>query len=919
MKKLHCKWYAFAFRNLFILSVLIIVVMTCQKQEDASKMTPQNLQCEYRNNPPGIDILQPRLSWQMAAPAERGEKQTAYRIMVASSRDALQAGDADLWDSGKVLSGQSIQVPYDGEPLKAHMHCYWKVMTWNKDGSPSRWSEPAWWSMGMLQKEDWTAKWISTSKEDTSPWYRQQFTVDDVPDQAMVYVASLGYSELYMNGEKVGDEVLAPAVSNYEKRSYYQTYDVTPYMTEGANCIGIWMGQGWYSKGYPGVVHHSPVVRAQLVMNNEEKRISVVTDSTWLTHSSSRTQLGSWRWGDFGGELLDARKDKPDWNRVNASTADWVSTVEMDIPDVPCTAQYCTGNRELDPIAPVTVESLDTSRILVDFGTNLTGFMQMTFRNLEAGEKITLYYADKDARSTDFIGHKHLMMDGFSTLGQWDEFISAGAAEEEFRNMFNYHGFRYAIIEGLSYMPEKADMRAIPVEGNLEEVGSFRCSNDLYNRINELVVWTYRCLNLAGQTVDCPHRERLGYGDGQTIMDLGCFNFYAPAMYSKWSQNWWDEQREDGFVMYTAPAPNLTGGGPAWSAMSIVVPWKTYLFYNDKRLLEQGYPYMKRYIDFLADNCKDGLLQDLFSNKWNNLGDWVPPGRGMDKADWVDDTSRRLFNDCYRLYMLDIMEQVATLLGKTGDAQRFGEERAFSREKIHATYYNAETGTYANGEQPYLILPLMTGVTPDTLKTTVFDNYVEELLVSDKGHLNSGMIGTQKVVDYLIEADRNDLVDTFVNKTTYPGWGYFLEIGATTCPEQWNGNFSQIHSCFPYIGGWFYRGLAGIQWDPESPGFKNVMLRPGIVNSVDWVECSYRSPYGTIVSNWKKEGERFEWEISVPANSTATLYMPGSDIKEGGNKNFQSGHITFLRQQDNYRVFKLESGDYFFTSKDVIQ
>jgi alpha-L-rhamnosidase len=387
-------------------------------------------------------------------------------------------------------------------------------------------------------------------------------------------------------------------------------------------------------------------------------------------------------------------------------------------------------------------------------------------------------------------------------------------------------------------------------------------------------------------------------------------------MYSKWSENWWDEQKEDGFVPFVAPTPHNTGGGPAWGAMSIVVPWKTYLFYNDKKLLETGYPYMKKYIEYLGAHSKDGVLQDIFpGEKWPNLGDWVPPGRGMDKSEWVDDNSRRFFNNCYRAYLLQIMMKVGAILNMTEDVKAFGQELNIARKAIHEKWFNLEDTTYANGEQPYLIFPLKTGITPDELKDEVFEKYVHTMLVKDKGHLNTGMIGTQITFDYLLENNRNDLIDIMVNQRTYPGWGYMVEKGATTCWEQWNGFYSQIHSCFPYIGGWFYRGLAGIQLDIENPGFKNILLRPALVKSVDWVKCNYESPYGEIVSNWKIDDNHFEWEVTIPGNSTARVYIPGKDIKVDGIAASKSKDITFLRQENNYSVFKIESGDYFITCK----
>jgi len=879
-----------------------------------SSVTITSLSCEYLTDPVGIDVTEPRLSWQLES-GQRGQKQTAYRVLVASSRAKLDKNVGDLWDSGKVQSDQSIHVAYNGKPLQSRMQCFWKVMTWDKDGKPSKWSKPAFWSMGLLGSEDWKAIWVGTPEAATSSLFRHPFNVDDMPGRATIYIAALGYFELFINGRQVGSEVLAPAVSNFSKRSYYRTYDVTSYLRKGKNSLGIWMGTGWYTHGLPGVKHHSPVVRAQLELFNNGKQQCIVSNTSWETKPSARKRLGEWRWGKFGGEQVDARNVDKHWWQVEKSTMGWTPVVEAEVADVPCSAQTCRGNTGFAVITPRTVELMDEETILVDFGTNLTGLMQMTFRNLKPGQKISMYYGDLDGRPEDEKWRVRFARKDFAVYNQWDEFISAGAEEEKFENVFNYHAFRYVLIEGLSYLPDKADMTAVAVETEVAETGTFSCSNELYNRIHKMVRWTYRCLNLGGQTVDCPHRERLGYGDGQTIMDLGCFNFDAVSLYVKWSRNWWDEQKNDGFVPFTAPCPNNTGGGPAWGAMCIMVPWKTYLFSNDHRLLEDGYPYMKKYMDYLNSYCEDGVLQDIFpGEKWPNLGDWVPPRRGMDKKNWVEDTSRRFFNNCYRVHLLQIMQKIAGLLGKEDDVKAFEQEMSVAQKKIHEAWFNPKDNTYANGEQPYLIFPLKTGVTPEPLRNAVFGKYVEMLLDIDKGHLNTGMIGTQIMTDYLLEINRNDLVDTYVNKKTYPGWGYMVEKGATTCWEQWNGYYSQIHSCFPYIGGWFYRGLAGIRWDPETPGFKHVILRPGLVKSIDWVKCSYESPYGEIVSNWNLDNGSFTWDITVPPNTTAKVYVPGRDITESGINAKNAEGVRFFKYENGHSIFRVESGEYSFES-----
>jgi alpha-L-rhamnosidase len=872
-----------------------------------------NLSCEYFTKPLGIDETEPQLSWQIRSD-QGGQKQSAYRLVVASSQEKLSKDEGDLWDSGKIKSGQSRHIEYQGQALQSRTECFWKVKVWDKDGKPSAWSEPAYWSMGLLNKEAWTARWIGSTDSVSAPYYRRSFDLDEVPERAPLYLASLGYFELFINGEKVGREVLAPAVSNFNERTYYLTYDVASYLKKGKNSIGIWMGTGWYSPGLPGVQHHSPLIRVQLEIPGEPE-LSIVTDTSWETKASARSLIGEWRWGKFGGELVDARLIDKHWWNTESSTRGWKPAVNVEVADVPCTAQKCRNNIQLEEIAPLSIEQLDNTTVLVDFGTNLTGLLKMNFHGLDSGQKISIQYADLDGREPEEAWRLRMAYKGFSTYNQLDEFISAGGEEEEFINVFNYHGFRYALIEGLTSLPEKEDMAAIPIETEVPETGSFSCSNDLYNRIHKMVRWTYRALNLGGQTVDCPHRERVGYGDGQTIMDVGCFNFDASTLYTKWSQNWWDEQKEDGFVPFVAPTPHGTGGGPAWGAMCIMVPWKTYLFYNDTRLLERGYPYMKRYMEYLGSHSVDGVLQDIFpGEKWGNLGDWVPPGKGMDKGEWVDDHSRRFFNNCYRIHLLQILMKVGTILGEEDDAAAFRQEMNIAQKAVHENWFNPEDSTYANGEQPYLIFPLQTGITPAEMQNGVLEKYIHTMQVKDQGHLNTGMIGTQITFDYLLENGRNDLIDMMVNQKSYPGWGYMVEKGATTCWEQWNGYYSQIHSCFPYIGGWFYRGLGGIQWDPENPGFKHIILRPALVKSVDWVKCNYESHYGKIISNWSIEKDQFNWEVTIPVNTTARVYVSGNNIMESGFAVEDAVGVTYMGNEDGTSVFEVESGDYKFGS-----
>jgi alpha-L-rhamnosidase len=382
-------------KSLIAITLIFLSITSFIRCKDKAFVSVGNLTCEYLTDPRGIDAINPQLSWQLESD-QRGQKQTVYRLLVASSSKKLAKDDGDLWDSGKITSDQSQHIEYKGKSIRSRAVCFWKVMIWDKDGKPSAWSEPASWSMGLLEEEDWTAQWIGSPDSATAPYYRHSFNLEDVPEWAPVYLASLGYFELFINGEKVGNEVLAPAVSNFSERTYYQTYDVASYLKEGNNSIGIWMGTGWYSPGLPGVKHNSPVVRAQLEIPNIQ---TIVTDATWECKASERSLIGAWRWGKFGGELVDARLIDKQWWDAESSTKDWKPAIIVETADVPCTAQKCRNNIQLAEIAPVAIEQLDDTTIVVDFGTNLTGMMRMKFHNLKSGQKITIHYADLDGRA----------------------------------------------------------------------------------------------------------------------------------------------------------------------------------------------------------------------------------------------------------------------------------------------------------------------------------------------------------------------------------------------------------------------------------------------------------------------------------------------------------------------------------------
>ncbi len=901
-----------------------------------------DLRCEYRCNPLGIDVSQPRLSWIIVADA-RGQRQTAYEVLVASSPELLAQDQGDLWQSGKIHSDANTQIAYAGKPLTSRSQCFWKVRVWDKDDRQSAWSDTALWSMGLLKPEDWQAEWIRADDNQTfgndgasgpdgavSPWMRKTFVMESVPERALAYVNALGYCELYVNGQKVGDDVLGPAVSDYRTRSFYVTYDIARYLHKGKNCIGLWLGRGWHVAGRPGVQQPGPMVRLQAEIEIDGTTAQVVTDESWRWAPSPYATLGPWQWDQYGGERYDARLDDPAWSTNRFDDRTWRFAGTAVAPDSHAQSQPCPLNRIGERIATAKCESLGEGIYEVDFGTNLSGWIRMRMPLLPAGHRVVIHYADRRYQTLDpdelpsgVARHGSDEVFGaadrrvrYQTFHQADEFISAGQPGEEFCSKFNYHGFRYAIIEGLPSEPDLENVEALLIESDLEPAGSFSCSDGRLNRLYRLNLWTLRCLNLGGYLVDCPHRERQGYGDGQVSAETCLMNFWTPTFFAKWLADWRDGQDpKTGELPHVAPR-DQGGGGPGWGGTLAALAWRTYLYYGDRRVLEENYDAMRRYVDFLESRCADNILR-AYGGPWDFIGDWVAPERGMDTANWPSTHDNEVFNNCYRVYLWELLEKSATALGREDEARRCRVKLDQIRPILHKAFYDSNRHTYGAEEQPYQCFPLFVGIVPPTERDAVLHQLEQNILIRRNGHLDSGMLGTYFLIQYLSAAGRDDLLWTIVNQRTYPGWGHMLDEGATTMWEQWNGYYSQIHSCFTSVAGWFHNGLAGIQPDPTAPGFKKIILRPAVVGNLTWVKCSYRSIYGTIVSHWSRKGDRFTLDLTIPANTTATVFMPaeeGAEVTEGDGLAGEAIGVTFLRWEHHRAVFEVQSGNYSFAA-----
>ncbi len=895
-------------RNLFLFTA--IALLSCSESNDIRVI---NLECEYLLDPMGIDAASPRLGWKIIAD-RNNVKQKAYRILAASTFENLAKNFGDLWDSDTVLTDRSSQIVYDGVQLVSRQKVFWKVKVWDQENTQSEWSNVSSWEMGLLNSSDWKAKWIGKNElekpiagqNNPAPYFRKEFQIVSKPKNSRVYITGLGYYQLYINGKKIGDHVLSPNQTNYDRRQensfendkianmstriLYQTFNISEYLTEGKNVAAVVLGNGWYfqteRKEYLPMFYDTPRFITQIEIDYKDgSKTEIVSDESWKTGIGPIMDNNL-----YIGEVYDARFELDGWNKLEYNDSKWDQAKIVRSPEGKLSAQMSPPDRVIESLRPISIENTKENTFRYDFGTMFSGWIKLKLKG-ERGAKVQLTYFE----------------DSGNSYGQTDTYIMKGDEIEEWQPRFTWHSFRYVEISGLSSAISLENIVGKIVHTDVNTFGDFESSNLLFNRIASDYKKTQLDNMHGGVTTDCPHRERRGYtGDAQIAAQAAIYSLDMRSFYTKWLNDIADAQNKvTGYVPNTVPY-HSGGGGVAWGSAYIIIPWYMYLYYGDVGVLEDHYEGMRHFIKYLENRIdKDGLIH-IDPNDYWDLGEWVPPD--------PTEIPRVLVASAYYYYDLVLLSKISSVLGKKDEADRLLEKSELVKLAFNKKFYDSENKTYSIGRQGANIFPLAFGLVPEDKIDGVFKSLAYNIEVNTRGFFDTGMLATPYLLEVLTKYGRADLAYTVMNRRDYPSFGYNIERGATTLWETWRGNDSHSHPMFGSVIEWFYKTLAGINPDEVNPGFKHIIIKPSIIGELDFVNGSYSSEYGKIISNWKLDEELLTLKVKIPPNTTASVFIPGRDNKQ---VLVDEKNVEFISADHGLLHYEIQSGEYTFISKEI--
>ncbi|RYY54526.1 MAG: hypothetical protein EOO09_13995 [Chitinophagaceae bacterium] len=888
-------------------ALVLILFISCTGLAAHSQKGPQlvNLRCDNATNPLGIDASNPQFSWEYTS-AARNFRQTAYEVIVAESPEKLAAATA-TWTSGKIESSRSSGIVYQGPALESRKKYFWKLTTWSGK-TEIKPAANADFEMGLLHQSDWSGDWVGFP----SGWigrvhyFRRVFHFGKEVAKARAYMAGIGYYELEVNGKKVGDHVLDPATSDFSKRVYYSTYDIKPFLTK-ENVLVVAVAPGWYGM---------PKLRMQVEITFADGTQEII-NSTSVRNVTLGPVISA---GILDGEAYDARQEKPEWNLPSDTiihglpNQTWGVAPVVEPPGGIMSAAQLEPIKVVESFKPVSVKEVLPGVYVFDAGQNMAGWAKIRVKGTK-GEKITMKFSET------LYENGTVNQENLRTAFATDTYIMKGGDTEEWEPRFTYHGFRYFQVEGLKTKPSLNDYTVRRVRSDVEPAGKFNCSNDLLNRINQMVART-EASNLHSIPTDCPQRdERMGWMNDLTVrIEQAVYNFNLHRLYAKFITDVGDTQGKEGDIKDTAPYK--VGGVPAdpVSASFLLLASKSYEYYGNTEIITQHYTKMKGWVDFLDSRSKDGIVE------YSYYGDWSPPAefgqKGAAYGAISVNTPGPLMSTGYYYYTARLMSEMAAVVGKTADQKKYADMAATAMKAFNDKFWDEKVGGYGSNNQSCNSFAVFLGVVSKDRLPRVIDNLVKNVEQYNY-HLTTGNLCTKYLLEALTENGRGDVAFRIATQTTYPSWGYMLEKGATTLWERWEyetgGSMnSHNHPMMGSVGSWLYKYILGILPDVASPGFDKFTIRPYILSGLDFANGEYKSVKGLVKSSWRKINGSVVMDITVPANSVATVYIPTKDAASiTANKKKITGDksIRFLRNEGESAVYEVGSGDYSFTSK----
>ena len=915
------KWIMLALLAVFVL----ISACSQENQKKISDLKITHLRCEYLKNPLGIDVVKPRLSWVIES-SERSLKQTAYRIIISSNEEILQRNSGDLWDSGKVKSDCTNQIVYEGKKLHSRMKCYWKVFVWDNNRILRESHEESFWTMGLQDEEDWKSSWIGMEFDrrfmkpeklapgPPPPWFRKNFALGKPVKSALAYITAQGIFRLHINGQQIGKDVFAPEWTDYNTRIQYRTYDVTENLKQGKNAIGAVVGDGWYSgylgwRKFRGNYGLQNSLLLQLEVEYEDGTTEIIaSDKTW------RCADGPVISSDLlMGEHYDARKEMPGWDTAEFDDNDWKPVVIVDKPQAKLVAQPSETVQVKQYIETVEMTEPKKGVYVFDLGQNIAGWVKLKVKG-KAGIKVTLRHAER--LNPDGTIYMTNLRDAKAT----DTYILKGGEEEFFEPRFTFHGFQYVEVTGFPSIPDINVITGCAIYSAASPAGSFECSSSMVNKLYKNLIWSQRG-NYISIPTDCPQRdERLGWmGDAQIFIRTGTFNMDVAAFFTKWMRDVVDAQSGEGAFPDFAPrlkdkALMRFESAPAWGDAGIIVPWSIHRVYGDTRIITEHWEAMVEWMDFLQEANPDLIRR---KKTGNNYGDWLSI-----KAD----TPKDLLATAYWAYDALLMAEMAKVIGRRSEASYYEKLFQNIRESFQREFVLPD-GRINEETQTGFLLALAMDLVPENLRSKSAEHLVENIKQRD-WHLSTGFVGAGYLLPVLSQMGHSGVAYCLLLKETFPSWGYSIKQGATTIWERWDGwtekkGFqdpgmnSFNHYAFGSVGEWLFRFVAGIDLDPEVPAYKRFKIQPHVGGGLEYAKAEYNSIHGKIVSGWKLENDKLLMDITIPANTSAFVYVPTEDrsqVTESGKSVKDSEGVKFLRMEKGAAVFKVDSGSYIFES-----